>query len=485
MSVHSDDTVSSWTSDAIEQADDVRRRRRSAEELLEESIRRIEAWDDDVNSVIHRLYEDRRIDFDVDGPFAGVPILVKDYGCQTAGDPYHEGMGVLRSRRWRAQRDSLLAERFRRAGMMILGRTNTPELASSYTTEPAAAGPTRNPWARKRSCGGSSGGSAAAVALGLVAVAHGNDCGGSIRVPSSACGVVGLKPTRGRIPLHPHTEGHWAMLTHEGVITRTVRDTAAVLDWISGGTKSDPYPAPVRVRRLSKDLQRGPRRLRIGIRSRIPVDGGSPDPECIAAVASATKLLEELGHHVFEEEIPVLDNLAVAEANGCIFSVTVARAVDRWSETLGETIEPMELEPRNRLLAEAGRSVTASEYVRAIETLNRYVPDLLRYWSSTLDVLVTPTLPTLPPLLGAQAQEEPEGPYLGRFTIPFNITGQPAVSLPLHWTKSGVPVGVQLVGDMGREDLLVRLAAQLELAAPWGQRRPPPTPARVEAASCE
>ena len=464
-----------WTPDAVDQAEDVKRGQRCSRELRDTAIERIEHWDRAVNSVIHKLYERRELaDLIADGPLAGVPIVVKDLGCQTAGDPYHEGMAALRRRGWAASKDSVLAKRLRRAGMVIVGRTNTPELATSYTTEPLAYGPTRNPWDLGRSVGGSSGGSAAAVALGLVPIAHGNDAGGSIRVPASCCGVVGLKPTRGRIPLHPYIERHWAMLTHEGLITRSVRDSAQALDAVSGGLKSDPYPSPTPLRPLARALDSPVRPLRVGVRTTIPVDGGSADPECVAAAESTAAALESMGHCVAAEDLALLDDPEFDRANFVVYSVTLAAALERWRVEVGEEIADEELEPRNQLLVQLGRKTSGVEYVAALQTLQRHSAAIISRFSSSIDVLVTPTLPELPPELGALGSgPEPEGPYFGRFTAAFNVTGQPAISLPLHRTDSGLPVGVQLVADVGREDLLLRLAAQLEEAMPWSSRRPP------------
>lgn len=466
-------TQPSWTADGVEQAENLRRRGRSVAEVLGETIDRIERWDPAVNSVIHRLYERRDFREPIGGPLAGVPILVKDFGCQTAGDPYHEGMAALRRRGWTAPTDSVLAQRLRKAGMLIVGRTNTPELATSYTTEPAVYGPTRNPWDLARSAGGSSGGSAAAVALGLVAIAHGNDAGGSIRVPASSCGVIGLKPTRGRIPLHPHIEHHWAGLTHEGMITRSVRDAALALDCVSGGLRSEPYPSPVPLGHLATRPEAPPAPLRVGVRTTVPVERRAAHPECVAAVEKTASLLAAMGHEVTEEEMSDLDDPEFERANSIVFSVAVAAAVERWGVELEAEIRDDELEPRNRALARVGRSVSASEYVAALQLLQRRGAAILSRWSSAIDVLITPTMPELPPELGTLGQEPiSDGPYLGRFTAPFNVTGQPAISLPLHWTSASLPVGVQLVGDVGSEDLLLGLAARLEEAVPWCRRRP-------------
>ncbi len=467
--------VDEAAADAVTQAEQVAAGTRTARDLLDQAIARIERLNPVLNAVIHPLFDKAAAAVAAGlpaGPFRGVPMLVKDALCHTAGDPCHVGMRLLRDRGWTEAADTELARRFRRAGLLIVGRTNTPELATAFTTEPAAYGPTRNPWDTARSAGGSSGGSAAAVAAGLVPVAHGNDMGGSIRVPASQCGVVGLKPTRARTSLAPDFGEYWGMLTHEGVLTRSVRDTAAVLDAVRGAAAGDPYSAERPARPFARDLHIDPGPLRVGLRVTVPPDGGLPDPQCVRAVESAGALLERCGHRVEPADLAALDDEAMGEYFARVFTASVARDLDRWQHRLGVAIGAADVEPRNWMLAELGRQVTAAGYLEAVEYLQGYARRIARWWADGFDVLVTPTLRMPPPLLGRLPAEPDLAAVadLGQFTGPFNVTGQPAISLPLHWTPEGLPLGVQLVGAYGREDLLLQLSAQLERAAPWAHR---------------
>lgn len=458
--------------DAVTLASLVRAGEVTPAELVERAVERIEAVNPALNAVIHRRFDAALADAARSapgaGPLAGVPMLVKDAVCHTAGDPYHLGMRLLRDRGWTEPADTHLAARFRAAGLVILGRTNTPELATAYTTEPVAYGPTRNPWDPTRSAGGSSGGSAAAVAAGMVPVAHGNDMGGSIRVPASMCGVVGLKPTRARTSLGPDFGEYWAMLTHEGVLTRTVADTAAVLDAVSGPAPGDPYWAPAPARPFTAEVGAPPGRLRIGLLTEVP--GGRRDchPDCVRAVERTGELLESLGHQVELSGPDALADTGADGAFGLVFAASVARDLDRWSARLGMPIGPDDVEPRNWMLAELGRAAPATAYLAAVERLQGWSRAIARWWTDH-DVLVTPTVPEPPPPLGRlplHPTAEQVGD-LGQFTAPYNVTGQPAISLPLHRTAAGLPVGVQLVAGYGREDVLFRLSAQLESASGW------------------
>lgn len=463
--------------DAVDQARLVRDGGLSPADLVQAAVERIERVDGRINAVIHRRFDRARQEAETvlpDGPFRGVPMLVKDAVCHTAGDPYHLGMRLLAERGWVEDTDTELAARFRRAGFLIVGRTNTPELATAYTTEPLAYGATRNPWDLARSAGGSSGGSAAAVAAGMVAVAHGNDMGGSIRVPAACCGVVGLKPTRARTSLAPDFGEYWAMLTHEGVLTRSVRDTAAVLDAVAGPAAGDPYTAPAPRRPFASTLTGNAPALRVGVRTRVPVEGREADPECVCAVRVAGRVLEGLGHRVEEAAPDALDDALAGEHFATVFTAAVARDLDRWSARLGTAIAAGDVEPRNWMLAELGRTVSAARFLAAVEYLQSYSRRLARWWSGGFDVLVTPTLPIVTPALGRLPVEADLAAVadLGQFTAPFNVSGQPAISVPLHTTRDGLPVGVQLVAAYGREDVLLAVAAQLERVVPWAGRWP-------------
>ena len=451
-------------------------------ELVEAAARRVDALNPIFNAMIHDLSEKAR-DAAVEpalppGPFRGVPMMVKDAVCHTAGDPFHCGMQVLKDADWHEPDDTWLAQRFRAAGFLICGKTNLPELASAITTEPRAYGPTRNPWDLDRSSGGSSGGSAVAVASGMVAVAHGNDMGGSIRIPASACGVVGLKPTRARTTLGPDFGEYWAMTTHEHVLTRTVRDSAGVLDAIRGPGPGDPYTAPPPSRPYVDELGADPGRLRVGFRTLMSEALGESDPECVAAVQATAHLLEELGHTVGPTEIVGLDDPAFGAAFPTLFGTFISRDLERWSARLGRPIGPDDVEPANGFLAQFGNATSANQYVAAIEAVQGWSRGVAAWWDDH-DLLVLPVLPN-PPLPIGELGPETDDPFdlmmrVGAqitFTAPFNVTGQPAISLPLHWTPDGIPVGVQLVAAYGREDVLFRVAAQLEAARPWAGRHP-------------
>ncbi|GAA1948734.1 amidase [Amycolatopsis minnesotensis] len=468
--------------DATAQADLVRRGVVTPLELLEAAIARIEDLDGEINAVVRGRFEQARREAATveGGPFRGVPMLLKDFLCHTAGEPVHGGMAVLRDRDWRAAEDSYLAARLRAAGFLFCGRTNVPELALSITTEPLAYGATRNPWDQSRSPGGSSGGSAAAVAAGMVPVAHGNDMAGSIRIPAGACGVVGLKPTRGRTSLGPQYGDHWAQFTHEHVLTRSVRDTAAVLDVTAGAAPGDPHTAPPPRRPYREEVGADPGALRIGFRTTAPSSGEAAHPDCVAAVEHTARLLASLGHQVGPADATALDAPELLESLPPVLAAVVTWELDSWSKRLGEQLPSSVLEPANAMLAEAGRSVTAVQWLAGIAAAQRWAREMAGLWEDELDLLLTPTSPAPPTKLGelapeAKAPEELAAEVSNRtaFTMPFNITGQPAISLPMHWNAEGVPIGVQLVAAQNREDVLIRVAAQLESAAPWAGYRPP------------
>ncbi len=467
--------------DATAQADLVRTREVKPTELVEAAITRIDKLNPELNAVIHRLDDKAMATASgaalPDGPFRGVPFLVKDGVCHTAGDPFHCGMQVLKDIDWHEDTDTWLAERYRAAGFVFVGKTNLPELATSVTTEPLAYGATHNPWNLDHSPGGSSGGAAAAVAAGLVPVAHGNDMGGSIRVPASACGLVGLKPTRGRTTLGPDFGEFWGPLTHEHVLTRSVRDSAAVLDAVAGPGPGDPYTAPAPAPPYADDVGGDPGRLRIGFRT-MRTDGVESNAECVAAVDTAARLLAELGHDVAPARLDALDTPDIGFLG--IYASAVARDLERWSLRIGRTLVPSDLDPMNAVTAEMGQAITGAQYLAATETAQAYSRQVASWWADGNDVLVTPTMSEPPARLGELAPDTDDvfgtltrmGTY-AMFTSPFNMTGQPAISLPLHWTDDGLPIGVQLVAAYGREDVLIRLASQLERARPWSDRRPP------------
>ncbi|HJQ84746.1 MAG TPA: amidase [Candidatus Binatia bacterium] len=470
--------------DATAQADLVRRGEVSPLQLVDAAIARIEAVDPRLNAVIipqlERARATARAAELLRGPFRGVPFLLKDLLCYTAGDPYHMGTRPLRDAGFLAPHDTWLAGRFREAGFVVLGRTNTPELGTLPTTEPDAYGPTRNPWDGGRSPGGSSGGSAAAVASGMVSAAHGNDGGGSIRIPASACGLVGLKPSRGRISFGPDLGEGVAGLAAEGVLTRSVRDTAAILDAVAGTMPGDPYTAPPFARPLATEVGTPPGRLRIGF-TPAPFGGlFQAHPDAATAAERAARLLESLGHTVEPGHPPALDEIETGQHFTTFYAVNAARMLELVGGLVGRSLEAADVDPLNWALAEMGRVMSAGQYLTTRVWADAWTRRVASWWADGFDVLLTPTLPEPPPPLGTFAPSASDPVSVGirasqfaAFTLPFNMTGQPAISLPLHWSDDGLPIGVQLVGAYGREDLLVRIAAQLEAAAPWSKRRPP------------
>jgi amidase len=469
--------------DATEQAQRIRRKEVSPAEVVEAAIARIEKVNSQLNAVISPLYDRARLAAASpelpDGPFRGVPFLLKDLFCESAGDPYHAGMTFLRDLTWISPGNSYLATKFRQAGFVLVGKTNVPELGPLPTTEPLAHGPTHNPWDATRSPGGSSGGSAAAVAAGMVAAAHGNDGGGSIRVPSSACGLVGLKPSRGRTSLGPRLGESWHGLVAEHVLTRTVRDTAGILDAVAGPMPGDPYFAPPPARPFREEVGRDPGQLRVGLMIRAPGGEIEVHPECIRAAEETARLLEARGHRVEPDFPRALDDAGAAFALVKVIASWTARDLDDWSERTGRKIGSRDVEPYTWALAEMGRELAAPDYIAAVQVLHTQAREMAVWWAKGFDLLVTPTMAELPPRLGqfSSTPDEPLAPLarsgpMCTFTAAFNATGQPAISLPLHWSDDGLPVGVQLAAAYPREDLLLQVAAQLEEQRPWHDRRP-------------
>ena len=410
-------------------------------------------------------------------------MLLKDLACHSAGDPMCEGMAFLRSAGWLEKEDTYLAAAFRRAGFVFLGKTNTPELGILPTTEPHAFGPTRNPWDTNHSTGGSSGGSAAAVASGMVPVGHANDGGGSIRIPASECGLVGLKPSRARTSLGPDYGDVLGGLVCEHVVTRSVRDTAAILDAVAGRMPGDPFDAPAPRRPWMDEVGADPGSLRIGIMTTAPGGGTPVHPDCIAAAEAAGRLLESLGHRVEVSHPTALDDADYTGHFITMWSAGNAWALDYWGRKVGRPAVEADVEPLTWALCEMGRSFSAPHWLAAREWLQASSRQIASWWADDgFDLLLTPTIAEPPPELGS-FDSPPDNPLHGLFraaalvpfTPPFNTTGQPGISLPLSWNDAGLPIGTQLVADVGREDLLIAVAAQLEQAQPWADRRPPVT----------
>jgi amidase len=465
--------------DACAQAQLVASGQMSPAELVEAAIARIDRADPEINAVIHRM-DDKALAAAKgelpDGPFRGVPILIKDLGPLTAGDPMHCGMSYLKKKGFRAPFDSFITRKLRAAGFVLVGKTNAPELGILPTTEPAAYGATRNPYDRTRTVGGSSGGSGAAVAAGMVPIAHANDGGGSIRIPASCCGLVGLKPTRGRVSQGPAIGDVNGGLTIDHVVTRSVRDCAALLDILAGPMPGDPYYAPPPARPFASDVGAEPGRLRIGFTTQFLTARGtieSAQPDCVAAVTHAATMLADLGHEVTEAKI---EALLVPEYFPRFMSVWfsgVATGVQGWGEIFGAPLTADDVEPCTWALAQMGAAVSSATYLRAWQWLQQNARQISRFWKDH-DLFMTPTLAEPPVLLGSfdPPAGDPMRPIFraaefAPFTPPWNATGQPAISLPLHRTEAGLPIGVQLVAAYAREDLLLRVASQIEDAHPF------------------
>ncbi|WNG26675.1 amidase [Cystobacter fuscus] len=462
--------------DGLGLAELVRRKEVTPGELVRTALAAIERVNPRINAVIGTLEEEARATLEQgvpEGPFTGVPFLIKDAVLHAANIPCEMGsrlaVGAV------MPHDSELMARYREAGLVPVGRTNTPEMAFNVTTEPLLRGPTRNPWNPEHSVGGSSGGAAAAVLAGIVPLAHANDGGGSIRIPASFCGLFGLKPTRGRTPIGPDAADGLNGLGIEHVISRSVRDSAAMLDATLGPDVGEPYQIQAPERPYLSELERAPGTLRIAF-SRTLAAGVPVSPECIAAVEDAAMLCLELGHEVVEAS-PQYDPAKLDEANVAIWSSNLAVWVEGLAAATGRSPEET-LEATVWATARHGRALKALELQRALLELNQISRSVGRFFTR-YDVLLTPTVAVPPFKLGvmdANARMTAEE-WVKRiftacpFTALFNATGQPAMSVPLYWS-AGLPIGVQFAGRWGDEATLFRLAAQLERARPWTSRRP-------------
>ncbi|HLL22643.1 MAG TPA: amidase [Kofleriaceae bacterium] len=447
-------------------------------ELVDLAIERIERHNAELGAVVVPLYDEARASAIAapHGPFRGVPILVKDLLATVKGALHTRGLLPLKRAGFRSAEDSHFVAALRRAGFIIVGKTNTAELGILPSTEPPAWPPSRNPYDPTRTPGGSSGGSACAVASGMVPVAHANDGGGSIRIPASCCGLFGLKPSRGRVSFAPHYGDLNGGLANELVVSRSVRDSAAILDLLVGLQPGDPYAAPPQLTPYLSELTAPPRPLRVGFATRHVSPEGTlveAHPSCVAAVHHAARLLESLGHHVEPLEIPEMHDPEWVPRFLSIWVCGVAMDLDEASRMIGRTIAEHEVDRLTWALSQLGRLITGPGYAEAWRWLQRASRRIAAYWN-TYDLWLTPTVTSPPPPLGTFASP-PDDPLAGifkaaefaPFTAPFNATGQPACSIPLYRDADGLPIGVQLVAAYGREDLLLRTAAQLEAAQPF------------------
>lgn len=443
-------------------------------ELVDEAIARAERLNPKLNAIIYKDYENARARAKgrLRGPFAGVPFLLKDIFAFTTTMPTRQASSFMPAMPW--MHNSVLVDRFLAAGLVPFGKTNVPEFGLVATTESKLYGPAHNPWNLSHSTGGSSGGSAAAVAAGIVPLAHANDGGGSIRIPASACGLVGLKPTRGRITNAPDFGDVIDGLAIDLVVSKTVRDTAAALDATAGPVMGDPYWAPAQPASYLDAMKRKPKKLRIGFAAK-KLDGTAFHPDCMAAVKHAAKICSDLGHDI-EEASPNLDQALLIPAFMALWSASLANGIDTIASLTGQTPTEKDFEGTTWGLYLQGKQISASQYIGAKAMLQMAGRQTARF-HETYDLWLTPTLGRPPVKLGTFDMNERDvtksfGAQIDYvpFTAMQNATGQPAINLPLYWNKDNLPIGVQFVGRFGDEETLLKLAASIEKAAPWAAR---------------
>ncbi len=466
--------------DATAQAALVRKGEVTPLELVDAAIARIERGNPRLNAVVTETFERAR---DAargplpDGAFRGVPFLLKDLaGGAEAGVSLTLGSAFLRDHV--SDHDTELVARFRRAGLVFVGRTNTPEFGIPPETEPVLFGPCKNPWNPAFSPGGSSGGAATAVAARFVPFAHASDAGGSIRIPASCCGVFGLKPSRGRNPMGPKLGESVGGFIADGCISISVRDSAALLDATGVPSLGDPYTAPGKARPYVDELRERPGRLRIAV-MRTPTNGAAVHHDCLAALESAATLCRELGHDVVERSFVLSDLGEFLSAFLALWTTNAALNVAYAERLVGRTATETDFEPLTWALASMGRTRTAVEYVEAQRKLHRFSREIAAFFVDH-DVVLSPVIADPPQPLGhfACTREDPLSGFMkaglfAPFTPIYNVTGQPAMSVPLAWNGAGLPIGLQFAARYGDEATLFRLAAQLEEARPWADVHPP------------
>ncbi len=460
-------------------------------ELVEMTIERIEYINPKLNAVIHKMYDGARkkaelMDKEIasgkkpESKLYGVPFLLKDLLAEYEGAPYNEGSAALKG--YIAKSDTDLVTRHKAAGLIVVGKTNTPEFGLVPTTEPILHGSTKNPWNPELSSGGSSGGSAVAVATGIVPMAHGNDGGGSIRIPSSCCGVFGLKPTRARNPIGPSFGDLSSGIVVEHALTRTVRDSAALLDVTSGPGIGDPYYAPPKKRPFLEEVGQDVGKLNIGFLTSIPPGwnfGTKIDPECEKAVRDAAQLCENLGHNLEEINPDALSYPDLFMTFGTVWACGCGQILHYWEKILGKDITEDHVEPITWLVNNNARNRTGADYLIAIEECQLFSRKIANwYHKGGYDILLTPTFTIPPPKLGSFSAKKVSRAIqlmnnMTTFTYVYNITGQPAMSVPLYWTADNIPIGVEFASPFGDEATLFRLAAQLEQERPWIDKKPP------------
>jgi amidase len=468
-------------------------------ELVEEAIRRIELLDPQINAVIHRMFDQARAAAQrslPDGPFKGVPFLLKDLLADYAGEPITSGSRFFKD--FVPDQDTELVRRFKSTGIVVLGKTNTPEFGIMPYTEPEIFGPTNNPWNLERTVGGSSGGSGAAVAAGMVPIASAGDGGGSIRIPGSACGIFGLKPTRGRNPSGIIAGAYWFDAVVEHVLTRSVRDSAAMLDATHGYHTGAPHSPPPPERPFLEEVEHDPGKLRIAYTPK-PLLGKSMHPDCIAGLEASVKLLESLGHTLVEDA-PIIDRLPVSMAFLTTVAIGVAAEVAAAEKSLGVKATSKDFEASTWALVLVARRMNASQLTQSLRILENTSRTLGAFFDK-YDVLLTPTLSSPPPITGSLQlqgslrsaveilanlnagwlleaakliETAAEDVYDFIPSTPLhNFSGGAAMSVPLYWNEEGLPIGMHFMSGYAEESNLFRLAGQLERAQPWFNRRPP------------
>ena len=462
--------------DALGLAEIVRNGEANAEEVLAAAIREAES-NKALNAIVIEMYDEARKTARRDlpeGPLRGVPYLLKDLGACYEGSITTGGCRYFADSV--ADHDSEIVRRYRKAGLVVFGKSGSPEFGLTTSTESILFGKTRNPWNLEYSAGGSSGGSAAAVAAGILPAAHASDGGGSIRIPASCCGLFGLKPTRARTPMGPDAGEGWSGLSTVHAVSRSVRDSAALLDASAGPDAGDPYWAPPAERPFLEEVGTPPGRLRIAFTSRT-FNGSRTDPECRHAVDDAAAICAELGHEVDAAELDI-DSEALGRATRTIVGANVLANLIERQKIVGREFGPDDVEPMTLAMTESARHLDASAYALAIRTVHRVGRQVAAFFADW-DVLLTPTMATPPKMLGILALDATDtDAYLENlletigFTQLMNVAGNPAVSIPLAESSAGLPIGLQFAAPFGDEATLFRLGAQLEEARPWADRRP-------------
>ena len=446
-------------------------------ELLTAAVARAEAVNPKINAISIwdlEAAEAQLAEGLPEGPFRGVPFLLKDLYAFLAGTRLTNGSRLFEG--FVCPGDNTYVARCKAAGLVMFGKTNSPEFGINVTTEPLANGATLNPWNLGHSAGGSSGGAAAAVAAGILPMAHATDGGGSIRIPASSCGLVGLKPSRGRTPAGPVVGEGWSGLAIGHVVSRSLRDSAAMLDATHGPEPGDPYACPPPERPFLEELGRPPGRLCVALVTQA-FSPAEVHPECRAATEQAAKLCESLGHDVEEAALPI-DGVAMQAATNAIIAANMANDLEGAAAMTGQAVSAETVESMTRGFAESAAALSAKDVARAIQVL-QMTGRQLGYFFTRYDVLLSPTLAAPPPPIGYMDQNGDDPEVFGErvlghipFTPLYNNTGCPAITLPLAWSETGLPIGVMFGSRLGAEGLLLRLSAQIEEAQPWADRRP-------------